>query len=73
MCIRDSFHAAGQDLEILYREIGVLPKPVFDTQIAAALLGHTQQIGYTALVYSECGVQLKKIDSFTDWARRPRS
>lgn len=67
------FHAAGQDLEILYREIGVLPKPVFDTQIAAALLGHTQQIGYAALVYSECGVQLKKIDSFTDWSRRPLS
>lgn len=67
------FHAAGQDLEILYREIGVLPKPVFDTQIAAALLGHTQQIGYAALVYSECNVQLKKIDSFTDWSRRPLS
>ena len=67
------FHAAGQDLEILFREIGVLPKPVFDTQIAAALLGHTQQIGYAALVYSECNVQLKKIDSFTDWSRRPLS
>lgn len=67
------FHAGGQDLEILYREMGILPKPIFDTQIAAALLGHTQQIGYAALVYSECGVQLKKIDSFTDWSRRPLS
>ena len=67
------FHAAGQDLEIILREVGVLPRPVFDTQIAAALLGHTQQIGYTALVHAECGVSLKKIDSFTDWSRRPLS
>ena len=40
------FHAGGQDLEILYRELGVLPAPLFDTQVAATLLGHTQQIGY---------------------------
>ena len=38
-------HAAGQDLEIIYRELGVLPSPVFDTQVAATLLGHTQQMG----------------------------
>ena len=65
------FHAAGQDLEILLREVGVLPRPVFDTQIAAALLGHTQQIGYAALVHAECGVTLRKSDSFTDWSCRP--
>ena len=57
------FHAGNQDLEILLREVGVLPHPLFDTQVAAALLGHTQQIGVT----------LKKIDSFTDWSRRPLS
>ncbi|TGY68014.1 ribonuclease D [Enterorhabdus sp. NM05_H27] len=67
------FHAAGQDLEIIYRELGVLPSPVFDTQVAAALLGHTQQIGYGPLVHSLCGVSLKKSDSFTDWSRRPLS
>lgn len=67
------FHAGTQDLEILLREVGVLPTPVFDTQIAAALLGHTQQMGYAALVAAECGVQLKKVDSFTDWSRRPLS
>lgn len=50
-----------------------MPKPLFDTQVAAALLGHTQQIGYGALVHAVCGVQLKKIDSFTDWSRRPLS
>lgn len=67
------FHAARQDLEILLREVGVLPRPIFDTQVAAALLGHTQQIGYAALVHAQCGVTLKKIDSFTDWSRRPLS
>ncbi len=67
------FHAAGQDLEIIYRELGVLPSPVFDTQVAAALLGHTQQIGYGPLVHSLCGVSLKKSASFTDWSRRPLS
>ena len=65
------FHAGGQDLEILYHEVGVLPRPVFDTQIAATLLGHTQQIGYGALVNSLCGIPLKKSDSFTDWSCRP--
>lgn len=67
------FHAGTQDIEILYREVGVLPSPVFDTQIAAALLGHTQQIGYAALVHSVCGVTIKKTDSYTDWSRRPLS
>ncbi|MVN57750.1 ribonuclease D [Adlercreutzia equolifaciens] len=67
------FHAGGQDLEILYRELGVLPAPLFDTQVAATLLGHTQQIGYGPLVHSLCGVNLKKSDSFTDWSRRPLS
>lgn len=67
------FHAASQDLEILLREVGVLPRPLFDTQVAAALLGHTQQIGYASLVHAECDVSLKKIDSFTDWSRRPLS
>ena len=46
------FHAGGQDLEILYRELGVLPAPLFDTQVAATLLGHTQQIGYGPLEYA---------------------
>ncbi len=65
------FHAASQDLEIIHHELGVLPEPIFDTQIAASLLGGTLQVGYGALVMSECGVKLKKADSFTDWSRRP--
>lgn len=67
------FHAGAQDLEILLREVGALPWPLFDTQVAAALLGHAQQIGYAALVHAVCGVTLKKTDSFTDWSRRPLS
>ncbi len=65
------FHSGTQDIEILYRETGALPVGVFDTQVAAALLGHTQQIGYGALVHDVCGVTIRKLDSFTDWSRRP--
>ncbi len=67
------FHACDQDIEILYREVGVMPKPLFDTQMAAALLGHPKQISYAALVKCMCGVTLKKADSYTDWAARPLS
>ena len=67
------FHAGTQDIEILWREIGVFPWPLFDTQVAAALLGQTKQVGYAALVQHECDVTLKKTDSFTDWSRRPLS
>lgn len=67
------FHAGAQDLEILWREVGALPKPLFDTQVAATLLGHVQQIGYASLVSAECGVSLRKIDSLTDWSQRPLS
>ncbi|MDO5042009.1 MAG: ribonuclease D [Slackia sp.] len=65
------FHAAGQDMELIAHEMGVIPRPVFDTQIAASLLGDTLQIGYGSLVMNECNVKLKKADSFTDWSRRP--
>ncbi len=65
------FHAAGQDMELVVHEMGVIPKPVFDTQIAASLLGDMLQIGYGSLVLNECNVKLKKADSFTDWSRRP--
>lgn len=65
------FHAGSQDIEILCRVCGVAPHPVFDTQIAAGLLGHPQQLGYGALVNALCGVNLAKADSLTDWTRRP--
>lgn len=65
------FHAGGQDLEILHQMLGVATGPVFDTQVAATLLGYPQQVGYGALVSDMLGVQLDKGDSFTDWSRRP--
>lgn len=67
------FHAGGQDLEILLHVMGMLPRPIFDTQIAAAVLGHTQQIGLASLVQAELGVSLRKMESFTDWSQRPLS
>lgn len=67
------FHACTQDMDIILRETGVLPAPVFDTQIAATLLGKNQQASYATLVAQYCGVELSKKDSFTDWSRRPLS
>ncbi len=67
------FHAGHQDIEIILYDIGCVPHPIFDTQVAAAILGQTQQIGYGALVHAMCGVKLKKVDSFTDWSVRPLS
>ncbi len=67
------FHSGRQDIEIIFYEIGCIPQPLFDTQVAAALLGRLQQVGYGALVHSVCGVRLKKMDSFTDWSARPLS
>ena len=51
--------------------VGVLPRPIFDTQVAAAFLGERQQISYGALVQTFCGVSLPKTESLTDWSRRP--
>ena len=67
------FHACSQDVEILYHETGVVPSPIFDTQIAAAVLGKTQQASYSSLVSQYCDVNLPKKDSLTDWSQRPLS
>ena len=65
-------HAAWQDLEIFYHlGNGVLPAPIFDTQIAAAVLGMGDQLGYGRLVENLLGVVLDKSQSRTDWSRRP--
>lgn len=64
-------HAARQDIEVLHAASGRMPAPLFDTQIAAALLGHGHQIGYAALVQELLGVELDKAHTRTDWARRP--
>ncbi len=66
------FHAARQDLEIFFN-LGVLPKPLFDTQIAAMAAGFGEQVAYDALVRQMLKVDLDKSSRFTDWARRPLS
>jgi ribonuclease D len=65
------FHAAGQDLEIFVQLSGHCPQPLFDTQLAASLLGYGDQLGYAALVERMLGVKLDKSLSRTDWKRRP--
>lgn len=65
-------HASRQDLEVLMPAVGLV-RPVFDTQIAAALAGFAAQIGYAELVRRLLGVELSKAHTRTDWSRRPLS
>ncbi len=64
-------HAAGQDLEIFYWLRGSVPHNLFDTQVAAPLLGHPEQIGYANLVKQILNIDLNKSHSRADWTRRP--
>ena len=66
-------HAARQDMEIFYHLRGTLPAPVFDTQIAALLLGYADQIGYGNLVKEVLGINLDKLHTRADWSQRPLS
>jgi len=66
-------HAARQDVEALLPLTGTPLAPVFDTQLAAALLGFASQVGYAELVRQLLGVELAKGHARTDWARRPLS
>ncbi|MEO0654619.1 MAG: ribonuclease D [Pseudomonadota bacterium] len=65
------FHAARQDLEIFFVEAGVIPEPLFDTQVAAMVAGFGEQVGYETLVRKIAKAQLDKTSRFTDWSRRP--
>ena len=65
------FHAAKQDIEIFVNMAGIVPKPLFDSQIAAMVCGFGDSIGYEKLVLSLCNAQLDKSTRFTDWSRRP--
>lgn len=67
------FHAARQDLEIFYVDAGVIPDPLFDTQVAAMVCGFGDQAGYETLVKRIAKQQLDKSSRFTDWSRRPLS
>ena len=65
------FHAARQDLEIFQVEAGVIPSPLFDTQVAAMVCGFGEQAGYETLVKKIAKQSLDKSSRFTDWSRRP--
>ncbi len=65
------FHAARQDLEIFSIEFGVIPEPLFDTQVAAMVCGFGEQVGYETLVKRIARAGLDKSSRFTDWSRRP--
>jgi ribonuclease D len=67
------FHAARQDLEIFHVEGGVVPSPLFDTQVAAMVCGFGDQVGYETLVRKIARANLDKSSRFTDWSRRPLS
>ncbi|HID46247.1 MAG TPA: ribonuclease D [Chromatiaceae bacterium] len=69
--IEKVFHAARQDMEIFLNEWDVLPRPLFDTQPAAALLGLGDQVGYGKLIQQVLKTELPKDHSRTDWSRRP--
>lgn len=65
------FHAARQDMELFWHSHHKLPAPLFDTQIAAPLLGYPEQMGYASLVKERLGVDIDKSETRTDWSRRP--
>ncbi len=67
------FHAARQDIEIVWHRAGIVPHPIFDTQVAAMVLGHGDSIAYDQLVQRISGHRPDKTHRFTDWSRRPLS
>jgi ribonuclease D len=67
------FHAARQDIEIVWHQAKLIPHPIFDTQVAAMVLGYGDSISYDQLVQRITGDALDKSHRFTDWTRRPLS
>ena len=67
------FHAARQDIEIVWHQANLVPHPIFDTQVAAMVLGYGDSISYDQLVQRITGDTLDKSHRFTDWSRRPLS
>lgn len=64
-------HSARQDIEVIVQTAGAMPASIFDTQIAAGLLGHPPQMGYAGLVNALFGVEMAKSHTRADWTRRP--
>jgi ribonuclease D len=67
------FHAARQDLEIIWHQARLIPHPIFDTQVAAMVCGFGESVSYVNLVKQVTEHDLDKTSRFTDWARRPLS
>ncbi len=67
------FHAARQDIEIIHHLGGLIPHPIFDTQVAAMVCGFGDSISYDQLVQKTKSVQIDKSSRFTDWSHRPLS
>ncbi len=67
------FHAARQDVEIIHHLGGIVPTPMFDTQVAAMVCGFGDSIGYENIVRQLTGNSIDKSSRFTDWSRRPLS
>ena len=67
------FHAARQDIEIVWHQAKLIPHPIFDTQVAAMVLGYGDSISYDQLVHRITGDVIDKSNRFTDWSRRPLS
>jgi ribonuclease D len=67
------FHAARQDIEIMFSEGGLIPAPIFDTQVAASVCGYGDSVSYVNLVKDITGHDIDKSSRFTDWSRRPLS
>jgi ribonuclease D len=67
------FHAARQDIEIIHHQAGIIPHPVFDTQVAAMVCGFGEAVSYGMLVSKLLKREIDKTSRFTDWSRRPLS
>ena len=67
------FHSARQDIEIVHHLAGVVPHPIFDSQVAAMVCGFGEAVSYSMLVKRLLGTNLDKSSRFTDWSRRPLS
>jgi ribonuclease D len=67
------FHAARQDVEIIWTKSGSVPTPLFDTQVAAMVCGFGDQVSYESLASALANARIDKSSRFTDWSRRPLS
>ena len=65
------FHAARQDLEIIWTQGRIIPVPLFDSQVAAMVCGYGEQVSYESLASGLANAKIDKSSRFTDWARRP--